>query len=42
MHKTTWTLKTPKTVAAADKARQRLFVFFAHNGNFIAANFTGQ
>ncbi|MGB4059716.1 MAG: DUF6488 family protein [Burkholderiaceae bacterium] len=28
--------------AAADKAKQTLFVFFAHNGNFIAANFTGE
>jgi hypothetical protein len=28
--------------AATDKAKQTLFVFFAHNGNFIAANFTGQ
>lgn len=28
--------------AEADKAKQNLFVFFAHNGNFIAANFTGQ
>ena len=28
--------------AASDKAKQTLFVFFAHNGNFIAANFTGQ
>ncbi len=28
--------------AATDKSKQTLFVFFAHNGNFIAANFTGQ
>lgn len=28
--------------AAADKTKQTLFVFFAHNGNFIAANFTGE
>jgi len=28
--------------AETDKAKQTLFVFFAHNGNFIAANFTGQ
>jgi hypothetical protein len=29
-------------LAEADKTKQTLFVFFAHNGNFIAANFTGQ
>jgi Family of unknown function (DUF6488) len=28
--------------AAADKAKQTLFIFFSHSGNFIAANFTGQ
>lgn len=28
--------------AEADKAKQTLFVFFSHAGNFIAANFTGQ
>lgn len=28
--------------AAADKAKQTLFIFFSHSGNFIAANFTGE
>lgn len=31
-----------KNPAAADKAKQTLFVFFSHPGNFIAANFTGE
>lgn len=35
--------KVPYTnPAATDKARQTLFIFFSHSGNFIAANFTGQ
>lgn len=28
--------------AAADKAKQTLFIFFSYSGNFIAANFTGE
>lgn len=28
--------------AASDKAKQTLYIFFSHPGNFIAANFTGQ
>lgn len=27
--------------AAADKTKQSMYVFFSHQGNFIAANFTG-
>lgn len=33
---------TFKDPAAADKAKQTLYMFFTAQGNFIAANFTGQ
>ena len=33
---------TFKDPAAADKAKETLFMFFTQQGNFIAANFTGK
>lgn len=33
---------TFKDPAAADKAKQNLYMFFTAQGNFIAANFTGK
>lgn len=33
---------TFKNPAAADKAKENLFMFFTLQGNFIAANFTGK
>ncbi len=33
---------TFKNPAAPDAARQTLYIFFSHPGNFIAANHTGQ
>lgn len=35
-------LVTFKDAAATDKAKERLYIFFTLNGNFIAANFTGK
>ncbi len=33
---------TFKHPAAADKSKETLFMFFTHQGNFIAANFSGK